>query len=426
MSETLDYIQLSELAEISMGQSPDSSFCNSDEKGLPFLQGCAEFGRINPSSNIYCFPPLRRSKPDSLLISVRAPVGKLNWSDQEYCIGRGLGSIKAKQTTANTQFLKYAIEVGINFLYRRSQGSTFLAIGSIDLHEFPIPNFSFPQQRKIARTLQTIDRAIESTQALIEKYQLIKAGLMHDLFTRGIGADGKLRPPREAAPELYQETAIGWIPKEWYVGSLLTVTDQRRQPILTGPFGADLGQGDFVDEGIPVLRIGNVQTGYIDTTDLLFITEKKANYLNRYRISRNDLLFARQGATTGRNCLANKYIEGYLINYHIIRVALDDEKCSPVFIEAAFNSTVIMKQIERDKGRGTREGINTQQLTSLKIPMAPVSEQRDIEKILHTKQREIEAEKLRLEKLRKQKAGLMQDLLTGKVQVKVDDDESDN
>ena len=38
---------------------------------------------------------------------------------------------------------------------------------------------------------------------------------MHDLFTRGIGPDGQLRPPREQAPELYQETPIGWIPKEW-------------------------------------------------------------------------------------------------------------------------------------------------------------------------------------------------------------------
>lgn len=324
-------------------------------------------------------------------------------------------------------FLFYLLKLNFEWIQNRRTGT---GVPHVPKDLGRILELKYPTnkalQHKLVNILQTIDQAIESTQALIEKYQLIKAGLMHDLFTRGIGADGKLRPPREAAPELYQETAIGWIPKEWYVGSLLTVTDQRRQPILTGPFGADLGQGDFVDEGIPVLRIGNVQTGYIDTTDLLFITEKKANYLNRYRISRNDLLFARQGATTGRNCLANKYIEGYLINYHIIRVALDDEKCSPVFIEAAFNSTVIMKQIERDKGRGTREGINTQQLTSLKIPMAPVSEQRDIEKILHTKQREIEAEKLRLEKLRKQKAGLMHDLLTGKVQVKVDDDESDN
>ncbi len=63
--------------------------------------------------------------------------------------------------------------------------------------------------------LSTIDTAIEQTEALIEKYQHIKAGLMHDLFTRGVLPNGQLRPPREQAPELYQETAIGWIPREW-------------------------------------------------------------------------------------------------------------------------------------------------------------------------------------------------------------------
>ncbi len=70
-------------------------------------------------------------------------------------------------------------------------------------------------QSRIADVLDGIDTAIEKTEALIAKYQQIRAGLMHDLFTRGVLPDGQLRPPREQAPELYQETAIGWIPKEW-------------------------------------------------------------------------------------------------------------------------------------------------------------------------------------------------------------------
>ncbi len=81
------------------------------------------------------------------------------------------------------------------------------------------------QNKAIASILSSIDRAIASTEALIEKYQHIKAGLMHDLFTRGIGADGKLRPPREQAPELYRESAIGWIPKEWKIRESSELSD---------------------------------------------------------------------------------------------------------------------------------------------------------------------------------------------------------
>jgi type I restriction enzyme S subunit len=145
------------------------------------------------------------------------------------------------------------------------------------------------------------------------------------------------------------------IPKDWRLGSLLELTDPTRQPILTGPFGADLGNNDFVAEGVPVLRIGNVQQGRLEIDDLLYVSTRKAKTLSRYRIKEGDLLFARQGATTGRNALADHRVEGSLINYHIIRVALSQDHCAPLFVETAFNNEVIKRQIERDKGRGTRD-----------------------------------------------------------------------
>ena len=72
-----------------------------------------------------------------------------------------------------------------------------------------------PEQRKIARILSTVDDLIERTEALIAKYRAIKQGLMHDLLTRGVDASGRLRPPREEAPGLYRESAVGWVPREW-------------------------------------------------------------------------------------------------------------------------------------------------------------------------------------------------------------------
>ena len=82
------------------------------------------------------------------------------------------------------------------------------------------------QKIQIGEILQAVDAAIEKTESLIAKYQQIKAGLMHDLFTRGVTADGKLRPPREQAPELYRETPIGWIPKEWQYELLDKLADR--------------------------------------------------------------------------------------------------------------------------------------------------------------------------------------------------------
>ena len=65
-----------------------------------------------------------------------------------------------------------------------------------------------------------MDNLIEKTEALIAKYQAIKQGMMHDLFTRGVDEHGHLRPTHDEAPELYKQSELGWIPKEWEVSPL--------------------------------------------------------------------------------------------------------------------------------------------------------------------------------------------------------------
>jgi type I restriction enzyme S subunit len=71
------------------------------------------------------------------------------------------------------------------------------------------------EQRNVAQVLTCIDTLIEHTDALIAKLQQVKAGMMHDLFTRGVTPDGRLRPTRDEAPLLYKPSELGWIPKEW-------------------------------------------------------------------------------------------------------------------------------------------------------------------------------------------------------------------
>lgn len=300
------------------------------------------------------------------------------------------------------------------YFAQRAAGSTRYGLSNRTIAEVPIRLAPLGQQRRIAEILARIDGAIERTELLIDKHQQIKAGLMHDLFTCGVGLDGRLRPANESVL-----TAFGCLPMQWRLGSILELTDPGRQPILTGPFGADLGSGDFLEEGVPVLRIGNVQAGHLALDDLLFVSHRKAQTLNKYRVKAGDLLFARQGATTGRNALADARVEGNLINYHIIRVALDHDRCAPLFVETAFASEIVKRQIERDKGRGTREGINTAQITSLAFPVAEVEEQRRIAAILSSQNDRINADRNVLRSLRMKKQGLMQDLLTGKVRVPV-------
>ena len=107
MSNLVSKVKLIDVSEIIMGQSPDSIFCNTKGIGIPFLQGCGEFGKTKPEPTNYCSNPKILSPKDSLLISVRAPVGDVNISDQTYVIGRGLAGIVAK--SINLRFLYYSI-----------------------------------------------------------------------------------------------------------------------------------------------------------------------------------------------------------------------------------------------------------------------------------------------------------------------------
>ena len=412
MNKVQKFTRLENLADIIMGQSPDSSSCTTEEHGLPFLQGCAEFGKQSPTTEIYCFLPLRISKPESILISVRAPVGKLNWSDQSYCIGRGLGTVKAKSGISDTRFLGYAIEQNVSFLHRRSQGSTFLAVGSNDLKTFPIPVFSYDQQKKIARILNNIDRTIAKTEALIEKYQQIKAGLMHDLFARGIGSDGKLRPPREVAPELYKNSAIGWIPKEWKTEPLGNLCE-----IASGGTPSRV-KDNFWGGSIPWIKTGEIKYNKIFETEE-YITEEGLRLSSAKLFNEGTVVMAIYGegntrgrvAILGRKCSSNQACVGFSFSNLV----------QSQFMYFLFeNNYKVLRDFSND---GSQKNLSASLLKQFDISFpTDVEEQSRISNQLLVLDGVIKREQKKQDKLQKQKSGLMHDLLTGKVSVNVDSD----
>lgn len=168
------------VSKIIMGQSPSSTTYNDENIGMPFLQGCADFGDIYPKVSVFCKEPLKVAPENSILMSVRAPVGALNRANVDYIIGRGLCSIIPN---VDKDFLYYYLLQNRNKLEVKAQGSTFLAINSSEINNFEI---SFPEslseQRRIASILSSADKVIDSTQKLIAKYKSIKQGMMEDLL----------------------------------------------------------------------------------------------------------------------------------------------------------------------------------------------------------------------------------------------------
>ncbi len=413
----LQFAPLSAFADVTMGQSPDAADCNTAELGLPFLQGCADFGAIHPEANTYCDPPLRVAKSGSVLISVRAPVGTMNYADRDYCIGRGLGAFRAKSELANTTFLKHAVELNSSYLHRRSQGSTFAAVSTTDVRSVPVPVLAPEAQDWIASILTSVDTAIERTEALIAKYQQIKAGLMHDLFTRGVLPNGQLRSTRDEAPELYQETAVGWIPTDWQLTGLQVKSCAGNSWIRTGPFGSALKGEHWRTYGHPVITIGALGEGEFLTEELLFVDAKDAARLRDFQLSPGDVVFSRV-ADVGRSVVIREQHAGWIMSSNLMRITLDPNLVRPDYLQMQLaGDSRIKAQIRAQVNSGGRDVANSDVLSRLRFAWPDPNEQDRIVSRVLLSERALQAERSTAEKLKKQKLGLMRDLLTGHVSV---------
>jgi type I restriction enzyme S subunit len=281
-----------------------------------------------------------------------------------------------------------------------------------------------PVQKKISSILQTIDQTIEKTEALIEKYQQIKAGLMHDLFTRGIGADGNLRPPREQAPELYQQTPIGWIPKEWGYGFLENLLAPVANNLRSGPFGSALLKSELVKDGIPFLGIDNVHVERFEESFRRFVSEKKYSELRKYAVRPKDVVITIMG-TVGRAAVIPEHISLALSSKHLWTMTFDQSLVIPELICWQLNYASWVKTwFRRETQGGIMDAIQSKTLRTLILPIPSSAEQELIFARYKAITSKIEAERKGLEKRIKEKSGLMHDLLTGEKQVTIDQPEA--
>ena len=166
---------LKEVAQIIMGQSPDSSSYNEVGEGLPFFQGNADFGVMYPSERIWCNQPKKIANENDILISVRAPIGALNYANKKCCIGRGLAAITVKNPVERN-YIFHLLKAKNAELNRQGTGSTFKAIGKNVLEDILVPIVSSETQLHITRLMDITESIISKRKKELKYYdELIKA-----------------------------------------------------------------------------------------------------------------------------------------------------------------------------------------------------------------------------------------------------------
>ena len=155
---------LGEIAVITMGQSPTSTYYNDEGKGLPFHQGVTNFGNRFPSHQTYCTVNNRLAEPGDILFSVRAPVGRINITTDRIVIGRGLAAIRSNRD--QQIFLFYALK---NHFFKEDMmggGAVFSGITRKDLHGVKLVNPSDQIAMAFDERVKPIDRQIANLQRM--------------------------------------------------------------------------------------------------------------------------------------------------------------------------------------------------------------------------------------------------------------------
>ena len=173
--------KLSEIAEITMGQSPDGSSYNEDGNGTVFYQGRAEFGTRFPTRRLYTTEPKRIAKTNDVLMSVRAPVGDLNIANEDCCIGRGLAAIRTKEN--HQSFVYYTMNsLKKDLEVFNGEGTVFGSINQNALNNMNVVIPSKSDMNKFEKIISNLDEQIANLDMENRRLAEIRDGLLPKLM----------------------------------------------------------------------------------------------------------------------------------------------------------------------------------------------------------------------------------------------------
>jgi type I restriction enzyme S subunit len=177
--------------EIIMGQSPSSDSYNDFVKGLPFVQGNADFKNKEIKIRTFTDDPKKISTKNDILITVRAPVGDIYKNTLEkIAIGRGISAISIKNKSLNS-FVSYTLQWDKKQFLKLEQGTTFTEIGKREVRNLVVKVPPENEREKLIEKISSISIENSKKQTKIQTLQRLKKSLMQNLLT------GKVRLPQE-------------------------------------------------------------------------------------------------------------------------------------------------------------------------------------------------------------------------------------
>lgn len=299
--------KLCEVAEITMGQSPSSKNYTDNPEDFILVQGNADLKNGAVVPRLWTKEVTKTAEANSIILTVRAPVGEVAISGYDVVLGRGVAGIKGND------FLYYVLLCLKEFHYweKLSSGSTFDSINSNDIKEILINMPDEKEQEVITSQLKNIDNLIILHLHKLENLKLKKKALLQKLFPKNGMQFPELRFP--GFTDAWEQCKLGEVVKS-YSGGTPTASNKEY-------YGGD----------IPFIRSAEINS---DMTEL-YITQKGLDNSSAKMVEKGTILYAMYGATSGEVGISK--ING-AINQAILAM-----------IPSGYNSKIIAQYLRKNK-----------------------------------------------------------------------------
>jgi len=357
----LNYELLADVAQVIIGQSPPSSTYNTVGDGLPFYQGKTDFGDMYPTPRVYCTEPSRIAEAGDILISVRAPVGPTNVSQERSCIGRGISAIRVGKNL-DRDFLLYFLRFYEPELAKAGTGSTFSAISREDLETIKIPLPPLTEQKRIASLLARADRLRQLRRTAHDLGDALLQSVFLEMFGDPI-----------ANPNGWDKVVIEEL-----------VSDMRG--------GSPLEPEDFVDKGFPVLHKGAIKPwGEIELdpkkktfTHDAFVQKYKRAVINRdyVVVTLRDLVPSGPSIGLVSKLTSSPYPE-YILAQGAYAFLVNKKKLNADYLMALSNITSFRRFLRTLAVGSTQIHIRNPIYLEIAIPLPPITLQEKFSKVIN-------------------------------------------
>ena len=324
--------KLGEVCEVIVGQSPESRYYNINSEGLPFYQGEKEFiYKYIGEPTKWTTKITKIAQKDDILMSVRAPVGPVNFATEKICIGRGLAAIRCKNSVDKDfifNFLKNYEEEIIG-----NAGAVFNSINKKQIENIEVPIPPLSEQKRIVSLLDRAFEAIDQAKAHAE-INLKNAKELFDSYLNRI----------------FEEGGGDWVEKKLKEISKINYGYTEKASLeKIGP---------------KFLRITDIQNNNVDWDSVPYCHCSEKD-LSKYKLEFGDIVFARTGATTGKSFLIKEVPNAVFASYLIRLKIKEKDKFEPNFVSYFFQTKMYWDIISSGISGSAQGGFNATKLGEL-------------------------------------------------------------